>query len=346
MKMRFAISKFIFFILLFPLLFFQSVSFADETLNLQNKLNSFMVDNHYFEGIPELGILATASSFVKFQRVFVDPVSNKIFKVGKMGSGPDEFTSFPNVFSDGNYLYASDMGSKKIVVYDPIQDYKMVDVISTRLLPFIGARIVGKWGENWVFLALQRISRKFSKPNFSYEIKLCISKDLKNYEHLFTISDLSEDFRENSLLITNLFLRGTKIVRVNNKSYILVNKWLNKKKATADIIVYCLNNKESKEFSFSFDKDLIDKNVNSGGFFGLDFKYYYVVYGEKENSSVESVISSVDLINLRSDQRTCKINKGTVFGSFKNKMILQDIISDEINLKIVDTGKLMAMRFR
>ena len=176
-------SFFIFVLYMFCFSTFHSI-FANDNIKLEKVLDSCIIENRYFEGIPELGIMATSSSLVRFQRIFVDPESNSLYKVGKKGSAPDEFQGFPNVFSDGNFLYANDMGGKKIVVYNPSNDYKIEDVISTRTLPFARPRIIGKCGSKWVFLTLQRSINNFSRQKISYELKVWLSKDLhwKNRE--------------------------------------------------------------------------------------------------------------------------------------------------------------------
>jgi len=100
-------------LLLFLLTITEITLFANNLTLLEKQLNSILVDNRYFEGVPELGIISTSSGTTKFQKIFIEPNSGEIFKIGKKGEGPNEFRAFPNIFSDGDYLYANDMGGKK-----------------------------------------------------------------------------------------------------------------------------------------------------------------------------------------------------------------------------------------
>jgi len=320
--------------------------FANDIFKLEKVLDSCIIENRYFEGIPELGIMATSSSLVKFQRIFIDPEKGKIFKVGKKGSGPDEFQGFPNVFSDGNLLYAHDIGGKKIVVYNPATNYKIVDIISTKSLPFARPRIIGKYNDTWVLLTLQRFKHAYSKPKISYKLKVWLSKDLKTAEQEFTISDSTKDFRKNSLQMANMFFRGISVVNVAQKGYIVVNKWLEKGKDSSKMFIYCLNDKTKQTFTFKFPDNVITDKIHSGSFLGLDFKYYYIVYGKGKNDEIKSIVSSIDLRTFESKQFTCNADKETIFGSLGDKLIVQDIVSDDINLKIVDTGRLLSMKLQ
>jgi hypothetical protein len=328
--------------LLFLLLSVGAISLsANNPTKLEKQLNSILLDNRYFEGVPELGIISTSSSTVKFQKIFIQPDSGKIFKIGKKGEGPNEFKSFPNIFSDGNYLYVNDTGGKKIIVYNPANEFRIKDIISTKNLRFPMPKVIGKFENIWIIATLNIVKWKTKKKQYSLEIILWTSNDLTHTKKLLTIADLNKNAKENTLRISTIFLTGLKTVTINNKHFIIIDKQLDTIKSQTEISVYSFDNRIMQQIKFNIDGKLKKHKAMYRGFLGLNFKYYATCCFE-ENKIINTLVNTVGFPDCTTTKHTFSMPNQTIFGSLGEHIILQNIVSDNIDLKIVDSKKLFS----